>query len=335
MAFMYILAGILLAALVIYALTGGADYGGGMWDMLARGPRQRQQREVIADAIAPIWEANHVWLILAVVLVFVAFPPAFGAMMTALHIPMTALLIGIVLRGSTFVFRSYDEQHDEVHQRWSNVFGVSSFFVPFMLGLCLGALASGDIRIENGMPTTGFFAGWTQPFAITVGLFAQGLFAFLAAVYLTVDARGDDRLQEDFRLRALISGVMLAPAAALVFFAARGGAPEIFEGLTDWWAPALLIGTSICAVGALAALWLRRFYVARFAAAGQVTLILLGWGIAQWPYLIVPDLTFADAAAAASTLRLLTWALAAGSVLLFPSFGYLFYIFKRRRPAAA
>ncbi len=324
-----IMAGVILASLMFYALSGGADYGGGMWDLLAFGPRARRQREAIEDAIGPIWEANHVWLILAVVVLFTAFPPAFGAIMTALHIPMTLILIGIVFRGSTFVFRKYDARDDVVHRRWSTLFGIASFLTPFFLGLSLGAMASGQIRIADGVVTSGFLAGWLGPFAIGCGLFAQGLFAFLAAAYLTVDTRGDPELQEDFRNRALFSGLSLAPAAALVFVLARADAPHIFAGLTDRWAPLLLAATSACAIWALAALWLRRYRWVRLAAAGQVACIVLGWGLAQYPYVVVPDLTFADTATSPATLRLLAWTLAAGVVLLFPSFWYLFHIFKR------
>lgn len=323
-----ILAGTLFIALILYALLAGADFGGGMWDLLAFGPRARRQREAIADAIGPVWEANHVWLILVVVLLFTAFPPAFAAIMIALHIPITVVLIGIVLRGSVFVFRKYDAQDDAVHQRWSTLFGISSFFTPFFLGLCLGALTTGAIRVENGVVTSGFFAGWTTPFAIVCGLFAQGLFAFLAATYLTVETQDRPDLQADFRWRALASGLSLAPAAALVFILARTGAPLIFNGLTSWWAPLLLIWTSIFAIGALVALWQRRFSLARLAAAGQVALILFGWGLAQYPHLVIPDITFMNAAAPEVTLRLVTISLGVGAIVLLPSLGYLFYIFK-------
>ncbi len=327
------LGAVILAALVLYALSGGADYGGGMWDLLASGPRALRQRAAIEQAIAPIWEANHVWLILVIVVLFTAFPAAFAVMMTALHIPMTAILLGIVLRGSTFVFRTYDARDGAVHRRWSTLFGAASFFTPFVLGLCVGALASGEIRVVDGRLSSGFFAGWTAPFAVACGLFAQGLFAFLAAAYLTVETEGEPDLQEDFRKRALVAGLLLAPAAALTFVLARDGAPQIFVKLTSWWAPFLVAVTSVCAVGALATLWSRRFRCARAAAVGEVTCILVGWGLAQYPHLVVPDLTLSNAAAVTATLHALRSALAAGAVILFPAFGYLFYIFKRRQPA--
>jgi len=135
-----LIAAIMVASLIVYALMGGADYGGGMWDLLASGPKAKRQRHAIVEAIAPIWEANHVWLILVIVLLFSGFPRAFSAIMIALHIPITAMLIGIVLRGSAFVFRKYDSTEDAVQRRWSTIFGIASFFTPFFQGLTLGAL---------------------------------------------------------------------------------------------------------------------------------------------------------------------------------------------------
>ena len=326
-----IIACVTLGALVLYALMGGADFGGGLWDLFARGPRAARQRKIIADAIAPIWEANHVWLILVIVLLFTAFPRGFSAKMTALHIPLMAMLVGIVLRGSAFVFRRYDAKDDVVQRRWSLVFGVSSVLTPFLQGLCLGALASGAIRVERGQVTTGFFAGWTEVFALACGAFALALFAFLAAVYLTVDAANDPEVQNDFRRRALVAEIALAPIAALVFFAARaGGAPQMYEDLTRWWAPWLLLWTSGFALTALFALWRRHFRTARIAAIGQVTLILVGWSSAQFPHVIVPDVNIYDDAAPEITLRLLVIALGFGAIVLLPSLYYLFHVFKKR-----
>src|SRR6201988_2349380 len=180
-----------------------------MWDLLACGSRAQRQRHAIVEAIAPVWEANHVWLILVIVLLFTAFPRAFSTIMIALHIPITAMLIGIVLRGSAFVFRKYDSTEDTVQRRWSTIFGIASFFTPFFQGLTLGALTTGAIHLVGDQVTTGFFAGWLTPFALTCGLFALALFAFLAATYLTVDARSEPNLQDDFRRRAIWSQITL------------------------------------------------------------------------------------------------------------------------------
>jgi len=326
-----LLAGVIVISVILYALLGGADFGGGVWDLLAFGPRARQQREVISRAIAPIWEANHVWLILTLTVLFTVFPAAFAAMMTALHIPLTVVLVGIVFRGSAFVFRRYGSPTELTYRRWSIVFGIASLVTPFFLGISLGAIASGSIRIKDALVSTGFLAGWTSPFALACGVFALGLFTFLAATYLTLDAYGELELQDDFRARALLSGLLLAPMAAIVFILARDSAPYIFMGLTSPWSPLLLAFTSLCAIATLAALWYRRFNLARVAAIGQVSAILLGWGFAQYPYLIVPDLTIHESAGPAATLELVTLGLLVGFVILVPSLLYLLYIFKGRR----
>jgi cytochrome d ubiquinol oxidase subunit II len=318
----------ILGSLILYALMGGADFGGGMWDLLAFGPRAARQRDAIAEAMGPVWEANHVWLILVVVLLFTGFPGGFAGMMTALNIPLMAMLIGIVLRGSAFIFRKYDSRSDAAHHRWGRIFGIASFLTPFFQGMILGALATGRIRITDGHVVTGFFAGWLAPFALACGVFALGLFAFLAATYLTLDTRDQPDLQNDFRLRALWSGLSLAPIAGVVFLTSKEGAPEMYEGLTNWWAPLLLAWTSIMSIAALVALWRRWFALARLAAVGQVALILAGWSLAQYPNLITPDITVNNARAPEITLRLLITALGAGAIILLPSLAFLFHLFK-------
>jgi len=324
-----IIAGVMIASLVLYALLGGADYGGGVWDLFAFGKRAQQQRKLIAEAIGPVWEANHVWIILLIVVLFTAFPPAFAAVATALHIPITLLLIGIVLRGTAFTFRTYDVQRDDVQRRWSLVFSIASIITPLLLGLILGAVASGTIRVDNGAVTTGFFRSWLAPFPFAVGFFALALFAFLAAVYLTLETR-DRALQDDFRLRALIAGVIVGLLALTVFVLAGTGAPTVRAGISrSWWALALHVCTAVFATGAFYALWTRQYRLARVCAAAQVTLILLGWAFAQYPHIVEPDITIFSAAAPRITLQLLLAALIAGALLLFPSYYYLFRIFKR------
>jgi cytochrome d ubiquinol oxidase subunit II len=154
------------AGVIAYALTAGADFGGGIWHLFARGPRAARERAAIEHAIAPIWEANHVWLIFVVVMMFTAFPSAYAVVTTALHIPVTLALIGIVVRGSAFVFHAYDVRPREGRGLYSFAFGLSSLVTPLFLGDVLGALSTGEIRWDGRHVTTGFFAGWTTPFAI-------------------------------------------------------------------------------------------------------------------------------------------------------------------------
>jgi len=322
------LAGVLMVSLNLYALGAGADFGGGVWDMLASGPRQRAQRDTIVHAIGPIWEANHVWLILVIVVLFVAFPVAFAAIGTALHIPLTVMLIGIVLRGSAFAFRSYGGEDDAMQRRWGRTFAMASVVTPVMLGVCAGAVASGAIRVRDGRVLTDFVSAWRAPFPFAIGLFTLALFAFLAAVYLTLETDDPD-LRSDFRRRALLAAVAVGAMALVSFLLAGTGAPSIRRGLArQWWSLPFQMVTGLVAVGAIAALWARRFPLARGLAMTQVTLILWGWGLAQFPFLIEPDLTFESAAAPGSVLRPLLAALAAGVVVLGPALAYLFRVFK-------
>ena len=225
------LAGIILVSLTAYVLFGGADFGGGVWDLLASGPRRTAQRQLIAQAIAPVWEANHVWLILAIVLLFTCFPVAFARMAIVLHIPLTLMLIGIVLRGSAFMFRSYGGGG-------ARVFATASLMTPVLLGVSVGAVASGALR-ETGHATRETFIAayvlpWLTPFALAVGGFALVCFAFLAAVYLTIEAK-ERALQEDFRSRAIVSGVAVF-LMAVIGLVLSSQAPLVQRGLlaTRW-----------------------------------------------------------------------------------------------------
>lgn len=317
------LAATILVSLTAYALLGGADFGGGVWDLVASGPRKEQQRRLVAQAIAPVWEANHVWLILAVVLLFTCFPAAFARLAIALHVPLTLMLIGIVLRGSTFMFQSYGGGG-------RRVFAYASLLTPVLLGVSVGAIASGATGVPaGGTFVEGYVRPWLTPFAFAIGLFALACFAFLAAVYLTVEAR-DGQLQEDFRRRALVAGIIVAANAAIGLLLSPQ-APMVQRGLlATRWAALLHLLTGVAALLAFGALWRRRYRVARVAAAAQVALILWGWGLSQYPYLLPPDLTIADAAAPRVTLELALIALIAGAIVLFPSLFYLFKVFKAR-----
>ena len=325
-----VMAAILGLALNAYVLFGGADFGGGVWDLLATGPRRDRQREVIGHAIGPIWEANHVWLILAIVLTFTCFPPVFARLGILLHIPLSLMLVGIVLRGSAFTFRTYDDEHDHVQRRWGRIFAGASLLTPILLGICIGAVAAGRL---GPLPPTGSFAErfvhpWLTPFSLAVGLLTLALFALLAAVFLTLETDDPD-LVEDFRRRALWAAVAVFVTAFGALLIAPVQAPLMGSGLlgSGWSVPFHLL-TGAAAVSVLATLWWRRYHLARVAVGAQVSLIVWGWALAQYPYLVPPDLTIQGAAAPRATLRLILIALGLGAVVLLPSLVYLFRVFK-------
>jgi len=338
-----VVAAIMVLALNAYALTGGADFGGGMWDLLARGPRRDAQRALIASQIGPIWEANHVWLILVVVVLFTAFPAAFAALSTVLHVPLSLMLVGIVLRGSSFVFRSYGARDDASQQRWGRVFAMASVLTPLVLGTIVGAIASGAagdaaLRLPatvGGVPpsfVSVFVAPWLAPFPLALGVLALAMFAFLAAVYLAL-AAPEPALRDDFRRRALGAAAAMFLAAFGALGIARVWEPEVVGALMQGRSLAFQGITAVAALTALWAIWSRRWQLARLAAAAQVSLILWGWVLVQQPYVVPPMLTVRDAAAPTITLELLLAALAAGAVILVPALVYLFRAFAAERRA--
>ena len=329
---------IMVLALNAYALTGGADFGTGVWDLLARGPGRGAQRALIAEQIAPIWEANHVWLILVVVMLFTAFPAAFSTLGVVLHIPLTLMLFGIVARGSSFVFRSYGAHDDASQQRWGRVFAVASIVTPVLLGTIVGAIASGAAgtaaaRLSSGDVAAPSFASvyvapWLAPFPLALGALALAMFAFLAAVYIAVR---EPALRDVFRRRALWSAAAIFVTAFGALVIARGTAPRIVGSLMGGGAIAFQGAVAAAALVAIWALWASRFRIARAAAAAQVSLILWGWVLAQAPYVVPPTLTVRGAAAPRITLELLVAALAAGAVILIPALAYLYRTFTAER----
>jgi cytochrome d ubiquinol oxidase subunit II len=337
-----LVAAAMMVALNAYVLMGGADFGGGVWDLLARGPRRDAQRALVTSAIGPIWEANHVWLIIVVVVLFTGFPEAFATLGVVLHVPLSLMLIGIVLRGSAFVFRSYGSREHGAQLRWGRAFAMSSLLTPVLLGVCVGAIASGAVgaaaaRLSapgTSVPPTFaavYVSPWFAPFPLAVGALALALFAFLAAVYLTLAAE-DETLREDFRRRALGAAAAVFVAALVALVMAHREAPAVGHGLmgTRSALPFQAV-TAIAALVAIGALWTRRYRIARLAAAAQVSLVLWGWALVQSPSLIPPDGTIRALAAPPNTLRLLLWGLAAGGAILLPSLAYLFRTFSRAR----
>jgi cytochrome d ubiquinol oxidase subunit II len=336
-----VVAGIIAIALTAYALTGGADYGGGVWDLLAGGPRNEAQRLHIANSLAPIWEANHVWLIVAVVMVFTGFPVAFNALGIVLHIPLTLVLVGIVLRGTAFVFRSYGARSAIQRERWGLTFAVASVITPIVLGMVIGSLATGAAgaawaRVEAGKApfVASYVWPWLSPFTFAVGLFGLALFAFLAAVYLAYGS--DDRaVREDFRRRGLAAAIAVFVLAAVALVLARAEAPRIAGGLIhSAWSVPLQGFTAVAAITAIIALYRHHYGIARVAAAAQVALIVWGWVLSQYPFIIPHELTIRQAAAPRITLELLLTGLAIGGAILIPSLRYLYGVFARKAPAS-
>lgn len=326
----------LVGALTCYLLTGGADFGAGILSLFALGKRGQKQRVLIDQAIGPIWEANHVWLIVAVTILFTAFPAAFSLITTALHIPLTLMLIGIVLRGTAFAVRTHDISSGSDHRRttpdvWRYVFAASSIITPALLGISLGAVASGRLEaaLSQGSFVQRFVAPWLAPFPLSVGVLTTMLVAYLAAVYLLVEAR-DPELRHTFARRAIALGSGVLLVAGMALWLAREGAPEIYGGLAHTPLGLLAIFMTVaCHTAAWSAVRRCRDRAARGYAVAGALVMFWGWALSQFPFLVEPHLTIAHASPP-PTLRLLLVSLVVGSLVLFPLLYYLYRIFKGR-----
>lgn len=327
-----VLAGLGVLSIIAYALLAGADFGAGAWDLLARGPRKEEQREAIAHEIGPIWEANHVWMIFLVVIMFSCYPAAWAALSIALFIPLHFVLVGILLRGASFVFRAHGAQAAGFRSAWGPVFGAASVFTPFLLGMCIGAVSEGTIRVSDGVVRSGYWDSWTGPVAWIVGVLALLQTTYLAAVYLCVATEGE--LREDFRKRALLFSFVVPIAATIAFPVVITQAPHLWAGLTrPTTLPVVLGGMAL----GLASWWLllhRRYELARIAVVGEVIAIILGWALAQRPYIIYPDVTVEAAATSPAMLRFMLATVPIGFALLLPSLWLLFHVFAGKNPAA-
>jgi cytochrome d ubiquinol oxidase subunit II len=274
--------------------------------------------------MGPVWEANHVWLIFVVVVFFTAFPIAWAAYATALFVPLRWALVGIGLRGVAFVFRGYVGRTPSA-VRWGAAFGAASLLTPLVLGACVGAISSGAIRMQNGqLAVTG--SPWLSPISLAMALAGASLCAYLAAVFLCVETEGE--LQEDFRRRALLAGTIVVAGAALTVPFTFIEAPHLAHGLLSPRAlPVVIVGT----IAALTSGWSlrsRHYRLARLATIVQVAMVVLGWGLAQYPYVIYPDVTLDQAAAPRATMIFVLGSLPFGLAIVGPSFWWLFKVFK-------
>jgi cytochrome d ubiquinol oxidase subunit II len=318
-----------LAGMIAYALLGGADFGGGIWDLFATGPRKTAQRVAIQKAMGPVWEANHVWLIFVVVVLFTCFPRGYAPLGIMLFVPFHLALLGIMLRGASFVFRSFETGRPVPAESsaWGVVFGVASTISPFLLGAAFGVVTEGEIRAAlGGELAKERSVPWLSPYCVANGFLALSTCAYLAAVYLTNETTGE--LREDFRWRAILAGTTTAGLAILTLATARQEAMWFFERLLHGRSlPAVLAGL-ICFAGSAWAVFTRHYRWARAFAIGEISLLILGWGLAQYPYLVYPDLPFAAVAAPEATLKFVVLSIPLGGALLAPSLWMLFSVFK-------
>jgi cytochrome d ubiquinol oxidase subunit II len=313
----------------MYAIFGGADFGAGLWSLLAGGgaDRGRRPRDLIDWAIGPVWEANHVWLIFIVVVLWTAFATAFEAIFSTLFIPLSLAALGIVLRGSGFAFH-HTARRDRGRWWARAMFEVASILTPFFMGTVVGAIAAG--RVPTGNATGDQVTSWLNPLSLVIGALFVATSAYLAAVFLISDARraGAADLERYFASRALVSALVTGALAAVGLVALHRDARYVFDGLTGDALP-LVILSLVCGIAVLALLHRGRRRGTRPLAAAAVASVIWAWGVAQHPYLLPTTLTIADAAAPGVVLGSVLVVFAVAVVLVLPSLGLLFTLVQR------
>jgi cytochrome d ubiquinol oxidase subunit II len=323
-----------LAGLVLYTVLAGADFGAGFWQLFAgRGERGQEVREYAHHSMAPVWEANHVWLIFVLTVFWTAYPRAFGSVASTLAVPLFIAAIGIIFRGAAYALRAgaFSVRESAVID---TIFSVSSILTPFALGTAIGGIATDRVPVGNALGH--LFTSWLNPTSIFVGVLSVASSAYLAAVYLAADAAhaGEAALERDFRRRALGAGLAAGAIALAGIFVVSSDYHPLLRELLHGGALAAVIVSFLAGLATLALVYLRRFQSARFTAAAAVAGVIAAWALARWPT-ILPHLTVYRAAAGHDTLVWIVVAVLGGGALLFPSLGLLFRLTLTGRFAAA
>ena len=319
---------VLFIGVVAYAIFGGADFGAGFWDLVAGGAeRGHRPRALVDHSIGPVWEANHVWLIFCLVVLWTAFSPAFSSIMITLFVPLTLAALGIVLRGSSFAFRKSVFTTRE-RRRYGAIFASSSLLVPYCMGAVAGAIASG--RVPSGGDAGDWWSSWMNPTSVLGGVLAVVVCAYLAAVYLVADARRleQDDMAEYFRRRAIAMAIVAGAVAVIGVFVLYADATYLFHGLTSRALP-LVIVSALCGLGSLWLLLRGDHRFARLLAIGAVGAVVVGWGVAQWPYMLPETLKVSQAAAPSETLTTVLVVFVIAAIVILPSLGLLYVLDQR------
>jgi cytochrome d ubiquinol oxidase subunit II len=320
-----VIAVVLFFGVTAYAVFGGADFGAGFWDLLAGGAdRGARPRAIAAHSIGPVWEANHVWLIFCLVVLWTGFSEAFASIGLTLFVPLSLAALGIVLRGSSFAFRKEVTRTSSL-RNFGAAFAISSVIVPYCLGAVAGAIASG--RVPAGGKAGDPWDSWVNPTSILGGVLAVAVCAYLASVYLFFDARRfqDDEMVEYFRRRAVIAAIVTGLIAVAGVFVLHSDARYIFDGLTSRALPLVII-SAICGIGSLVLLLRNSSRGARVLAIGAVASIVIGWGVAQWPYMFPTTLKVSQAAAPDPTLVTILVVFIVAAIVILPSLGLLYVL---------
>jgi cytochrome d ubiquinol oxidase subunit II len=319
-----VVAAVMFTAIIAYAVLGGADFGSGIWDLLAGDARSgASTRRLVDHAIGPVWEANHVWFVFVLVFLWTAFPPAFAAIMRSLAVPFWLVGLGIVLRGASFAFRHYAPSF-RFARATGITFALSSLVTPFFMGTIIGSIASGRVPLEG--TATGIDT-WLNPTSILGGALAVLTCMFLAGVFLAseAEATGQPDLADSIRRRAIVVGAVTGAVALAGVVPLRADADALADGLMGS-GVLFVIASALAGVATMALLVMRRLGSARLTAVVAVVSVVAGWGAAQYPYVLADQATIDEVAGARSTLAGLLVGSVLAAVLVVPPLVYLFVL---------
>jgi cytochrome d ubiquinol oxidase subunit II len=321
--------GLVMLGITAYAVLGSADFGAGFWDLTAGGDKRGGRiRGMVQRSMSPVWEANHVWLIFVLVIVWTAFPVAFGSIFSTLSIPLFLAALGIIFRGTAFALRGQAGTIREARVLGA-LFASSSVLIPFCFGAALGGVASG--RVEVGNAAGDPWSSWLNPTSVLIGVLGVLTGAHLAAVFLAGDSRRAEQpdLVKAFRTRALVTGVLSGAVALGGLLVVRSDARDLFDGLTSDGGLVCAIASGLAGIATLALIITERYGPARLTAAAAVGAMTVGWAFAQSPYFLPPELTLDEAAASDATLGAVLVAIGIGAIILVPSLWYLYRLVLR------
>lgn len=330
----YVVIVFLWLSILFYLLLGGADFGAGIIELFTAKKNKTQTRKTLYRAIGPIWESNHMWLIIAIVILFVGFPVIYSTMSIYLHIPLVLMLLGIVARGTAFAFRHYDAVVDDMQGIYNRIFAYSSFITPFFLGIIAGSAVSGEIDTTARDFLSAFVFSWLHWFAVAVGFFTVCICGFLAAIYLIGETDNEQEKQQ-FIKKALILNIAAVICGGLVFLAAY------VQGIPlGQWIFGNIIGILVVGLATLSlvALWyliyLGKTIIIRILAGFQVTMILLAVTFNHFPNIVILKnggyLSLLEHQGYHKTMESLGWALLLGSIFILPALFYLIYSFQKK-----
>ncbi|MEA2290466.1 MAG: cytochrome bd ubiquinol oxidase subunit [Solirubrobacteraceae bacterium] len=316
--------GLVVVGITLYALLGGADFGGGFWDLTAGGDaRGGRIRGMVQRSMSPVWEANHVWLIFVLVMVWTAFPVVFGSVASTLSIPLFLAALGIIFRGTAFALRGHAATIREARVLGAT-FALSSVLVPFSFGATIGGVASGRVPVGNAAGD--LVDSWLNPTSVLIGVLGVLTGAYLSAVFLAGDSvrAGQPGLAREFRARALGAGVVCGIVAVGGLLVIRSDSRFLYDGLTSGGGLAMIVLSALAGAVTLALVGSERYGPARLSAGAAVAAVTAGWVIAQSPYVLPPRLTLDQAAADDATLTTLVIGIGIGALVLVPSLWWLY-----------